>query len=76
MLKYITIPIIPLSLSFVGALLITLSSGLYKGNMVTFFAGDRNLVLNHPVMFKVGLILIVLGFLFQLIAEILKTRGI
>jgi hypothetical protein len=54
--------------------MITLSSGLYEGKMDNFFAGERNLVLNHPVMFKLGLILIVLGFLFQLISELVKVR--
>ena len=73
-MKYFTLPIIALSLNFLGALFITLSSGEYKGNRVKFFVGDRNLILRYPFMFRIGLISIVIGFSLQLLFEILKIN--
>ena len=64
-MKYFTLPILALSLNFLGALFITLSSGEYKGNRVKFFVGERNLTLRYPIMFRVGLISIVIGFFFN-----------
>jgi hypothetical protein len=75
MKEYFTFPILGLCLNFIGALMITLSSGKYKGNQITFFSGDSTLNLNHPSVFRWGIILIVIGFFVQLIAEILKVKG-
>jgi hypothetical protein len=71
--KLLTLPIIALALNFFGALFLTLSSGQYKGKRPVFFSGERNLVLNHPRLFRFGLLSIVIGFLIQLINEILKS---
>ena len=74
--RYLTLPVIALSVNFIGTLLIAYASeapGTKSGLAVTF-EGAQNILLVHPSFLCWGLRLLALGFLVQLIAEIVKVR--
>ena len=74
--RYLTLPVIALSVNFIGTLLIAYASeapGTKSGLSITF-SGAQNVLLVHPFWLWWGIRLLALGFLIQLIAEIVKVR--
>ena len=73
--RYLTPSIIALSVNFIGTLLIACASkapGIKSG--LPTFVGGENLLLVHPSFLWWGIRLLALGFLIQLIMEIVKVR--
>jgi len=68
------LPIIALSVSFFGALLIVWSTqapGAEKGLVITW-VGRRNVLSIHPTWLFWGVRLLTVGFLLQLVSELLR----
>ena len=74
--RYLTLPIIALSVNFFGTLLIAYASeapGIKSGLPVTV-EGAENVLLVRPSFLWWGIRLLALGFLIQLVVEIVKVR--
>ncbi|WP_319524600.1 hypothetical protein [uncultured Desulfosarcina sp.] len=72
--KFMTLNVAALTINFVGAVLIAFSAGelTVSRGLIVFYSGPRALHLNHPNLFRMGIVLIIIGFLIQLISEIVK----
>jgi len=68
-------PIAAIALNFVGAILLLFSTGAYRGGGIHWAAVDsegkmlKSVYYLNPLIFKIGIILMVLGFFIHIVNE-------
>ena len=71
-------PMAAIALNFLGAFLLLFSTGAYRGGGIHWAAVDlegkmlKSVYYLNPFMFKLGIILMVIGFLIQILNEVTR----